>query len=87
VGPAPTPPSLPAGSTSSVLHGRVYCYAFLMQFERASCDLCKADQPMVIEFVNETHPTGRYRGADAICAVCGWIFCTFYEAIEQPEVH
>ena len=51
----------------------------------AYCDICHAVQPVTVEPLTHPDATGRYRGGDTLCTVCGWIICALYRPVEEPE--
>jgi hypothetical protein len=53
----------------------------------AYCDICGAIQPVEVGALEHPDPSGRFRGADVLCAVCGWIVCTLYERLVRGEAH
>ena len=53
--------------------------------KHAFCDACKVVLPVTIEPLDQPDTTGRYRGGDMVCAVCGFIICTLYEPVEDAR--
>jgi hypothetical protein len=54
----------------------------------AYCNFCGAIQPVEVGALERADASGRFRGGDMLCAVCGWIICTLYkpvEAVEEPK--
>ena len=47
----------------------------------AYCEVGDAVQPVTVEPLQELDKTGRYRGGDMVCAVCGFIARTLYETM------
>jgi hypothetical protein len=47
----------------------------------AYCDTCASIQPVVVEPLDHADTTGRFRGGDMVCTVCGTIIRTVYEPV------
>ena len=46
------------------------------------CPNCDAVQPALVEPLTDLDVTGRFRGGDISCAVCGFVVVTLYEPVE-----
>ena len=50
--------------------------------KHAFCYVCDA---VAVEPLEHPDTTGRYRGGDMVCSVCGFVICTLYEPVDQVE--